>query len=39
VLARVALPAVSRVRPQMLARLPELLKAGASLLAEAEVTA
>jgi aminoglycoside phosphotransferase len=39
VLARVALPAVSRVRPQLLARLPELLEAGAALFAEAEVTA
>lgn len=32
-LARVALPAVSRVRPELLARLPELLAAGADLVA------
>ena len=32
-LARVALPAVSRVRPDILARLPELLDAGADLVA------
>jgi Ser/Thr protein kinase RdoA (MazF antagonist) len=38
-LARVALPAVGRYRPNALARLPELLNAGAALLARNRVTA
>src|SRR3954468_9554235 len=36
ILARVALPAVSRFRPRRLVRLRELLDAGAGLLAPAE---
>ena len=39
VLARVALPAVSRFRPRALAQLRGLLDAGAGLLSEAEVAA
>jgi Ser/Thr protein kinase RdoA (MazF antagonist) len=39
VLARIALPAVSRFRPRALAQLRELLDAGAGLLCAAEVAA
>jgi aminoglycoside phosphotransferase (APT) family kinase protein len=38
-LARVALPAVSRYRPELLARLPELLDAGAALVVAPKVAA